>query len=207
MSPIATLVGKVRDLQIYCFDRHALVRFLSVGGLLVARLFVSPPMFAAQTMSVRLRIDSAETRRPPFQTRSRCLVHSSEPPDPSATRKTVCEAIETDGRPCDIALAEDEDWCSRHAQDLEDLNMAWEKIQKEVEEIDVTDPTTAKRKTEKLHLAVSLRRRLRERFHTRGVDAVDFMRWFAKVEQDTSLLADSVMSESCRSASWSEASA
>jgi hypothetical protein len=135
----------------------------------------------------------------------RSLICSSDPPNPPMTRRTVCEAIETDGRPCNIALAsEEEDWCGRHAQDLKDLNMAWDKIQKEAEKIDVTDPKTAKQKTEKLHLAINLRRRLRERFHTRGVDTVDFMKWFAKVEQDTSALADSIMRESCHSASRSK---
>jgi hypothetical protein len=149
-------------------------------------------------MSIYLRIDSTETRRPTFQARSRSLLRSSDPPDSPTTRKTACEAIETDGRPCNIALAsEEEDWCSRHAQDLRDLNMAWDKIQKEAEKTDVKDAKTAKQKMEKLHLAVTLRRRLRERFHTRGVDTVDFIRWFAKVEQDTSALADSILSTSC----------
>jgi hypothetical protein len=161
-------------------------------------------VFAGQynTMSIHLRIESAETRRPSFQTRPRTLLRSSEPPDSPTTRRTVCEAVETDGRPCNIALAsEEEDWCGRHAQDLRDLDMAWGKVQKEAEKIDVSDARTARQKTEKLHLAITLRRRLRERFHTRGVDTVDFMKWFAKVEQDTSALADSIMRAFCHPAS------
>jgi hypothetical protein len=145
-------------------------------------------------MSIHLRIASTEERRPSHLTKARSLIRSSEPPNSPSARKTICEAIEIDGRPCNLALEDDrEDWCNRHAQDLRDLNMAWDKIQKEAEKMDVKDAKSAKNKIDKLHLAINLRRRLRERFHTRGVDTVDFMKWFAKIEQDTSALADSIL--------------
>ncbi|UPX20562.1 uncharacterized protein EKO05_0010790 [Ascochyta rabiei] len=73
------------------------------------------------------------------------------------------------------------------------MNMAWDKIQKEAEKIEVRDPHSAKQKMQKLQLAMNLRRRLRERFHTRGVDTVDYTKWIAKVEADTRQLADSLL--------------
>jgi hypothetical protein len=153
-------------------------------------------------MSIHLRIASADERRPSHLSKSRSLIRSSDPPNSPSSRKTVCETIETDGRPCNIPLDnEGENWCSKHAQDLKDLNMAWDKIQKEAEKMDVRDAKSAKNKIDKLHLAINLRRRLRERFHTRGVDTVDFMKWFAKIEQDTSALADSILSRSSNSLS------
>lgn len=47
---------------------------------------------------------------------------------------------------------------------------------------------------QKLQLAMSLRRRLRDRFHTRGVDTADYTKWIAKVETDTRQLADALLS-------------
>ena len=74
--------------------------------------------------------------------------------------------------------------------------MAWDKFQKEAEKIEVRDPQTAKAKMQKLQLAMNLRRRLRERFHTRGVDTPDYTKWIAKVESDTRQLADALLSKS-----------
>ena len=74
------------------------------------------------------------------------------------------------------------------------MNMAWDKFQKEAEKIEVRDPNTAKQKMQKLQLAMNLRRRLRERFHTRGVDTPDYTKWIAKVEADTRQLADALLS-------------
>ena len=74
------------------------------------------------------------------------------------------------------------------------MNMAWDKFQKEAEKIEVKDPHTAKQKMQKLQLAMNLRRRLRERFHTRGVDTPDYTKWIAKVETDTRQLADALLS-------------
>lgn len=74
------------------------------------------------------------------------------------------------------------------------MNMAWDKFQKEAEKIEVRDPVTAKQKMQKLQLAMNLRRRLRERFHTRGVDTPDYTKWIAKVETDTRQLADALLS-------------
>lgn len=80
-----------------------------------------------------------------------------------------------DRQACKIALlSEEHDWCNRHAQDLKDLNVAWDKIQKEAEKIEVWDATSAKENMLKLQLAVSSRRPLRERFCTRGVDTADY---------------------------------
>jgi hypothetical protein len=76
------------------------------------------------------------------------------------------------------------------------MNMAWDKFQKEAEKIEVRDPQTAKAKMQKLQLAMNLRRRLRERFHTRGVDTPDYTKWIAKVESDTRQLADALLSKS-----------
>lgn len=147
-------------------------------------------------MSVRLRVHSSHERRPGFQNRTRCIIKSSEPPQSPTAHVHSCEAIDADGEPCKIAmLSEEHDWCNRHAQDLKDLNMAWEKIQKEAEKIEVWDAASAKQKILKLQLALSLRRRLRERFHTRGVDTVDYTNWIAKVEQDTKTLADTILSK------------
>lgn len=74
------------------------------------------------------------------------------------------------------------------------MNMAWDKFQKEAEKIEVVNPQTAKQKMQKLQLAMGLRRRLRERFHTRGVDTPDYTKWIAKVETDTRQLADALLS-------------
>lgn len=74
------------------------------------------------------------------------------------------------------------------------MNMAWDKFQKEAEKIEVKDPVTAKQKMQKLQLAMNLRRRLRERFHTRGVDTPDYTKWIAKVETNTRQLADALLS-------------
>ena len=74
------------------------------------------------------------------------------------------------------------------------MNMAWDKFQKEAEKIEVKNPQTAKQKMQKLQLAMGLRRRLRERFHTRGVDTPDYTKWIAKVETDTRQLADALLS-------------
>ncbi|KAJ8115380.1 hypothetical protein OPT61_g2970 [Boeremia exigua] len=71
--------------------------------------------------------------------------------------------------------------------------MAWDKFHKEAEKIEVKDPSTATQKMQKLQLAMNLRRRLRERFHTRGVDTPDYTRWIAKVETDTRQLADALL--------------
>ena len=148
-------------------------------------------------MSIHLRIPSLQERRPSFQTRSRSLIRSSSPPRSPALQRNICEAIESDGRPCDKPLpSEDDDWCSRHAQDLRDMNMAWDKVQKEAEKIEVRDPQSAKHKMQKLQLAMNLRRRLRERFHTRGVDTPDYTKWISKVETDTRQLADALLSRS-----------
>lgn len=74
--------------------------------------------------------------------------------------------------------------------------MAWDKFQREAEKIEVKDPSTATQKMQKLQLAMNLRRRLRERFHTRGVDTPDYTKWIAKVETDTRQLADALLSMS-----------
>ncbi|KAF1359343.1 hypothetical protein EJ07DRAFT_166325 [Lizonia empirigonia] len=133
-------------------------------------------------------------RRPTFQTRSRNLIRSSSPPRSPASQRDICEAVESDGRPCSKPLSSElDDWCPRHAQDLRDMNMAWDKVQKEADRIEVRDPHSAKQKMQKLQLAMNLRRRLRERFHTRGVDTPDYTKWIAKVETDTRQLADALL--------------
>lgn len=148
-------------------------------------------------MSIQLRIPSLQERRPAFQSKSRSLIRASSPPRSPALQRDVCEAVESDGRPCHKPLpSEDDVWCVRHAQDLKDMNMAWDKFQKEAEKIEVRDPQTAKAKMQKLQLAMNLRRRLRERFHTRGVDTPDYTKWIAKVESDTRQLADALLSKS-----------
>ncbi len=86
------------------------------------------------------------------------------------------------------------------------MNMAWDKFHKEAEKIEVKDPSTATQKMQKLQLAMNLRRRLRERFHTRGVDTPDYTKWIAKVETDTRQLADALLSMSCCSPSFSHTS-
>jgi hypothetical protein len=149
-------------------------------------------------MSIHLRIPSLQERRPSFQSRSRNLIRSSSPPRSPALRRDICEAVESDGQPCNTPLpSEEDDWCPRHAQDLRDMNMAWDKVQKEAERIEVRDPYSARQKMQKLQLAMNLRRRLRERFYTRGVDTLDYTKWIAKVETDTRQLADALLSRLC----------
>ena len=154
-------------------------------------------------MSIHLRVHSSQERRPTFRHRSCSLIRSTEPPQSPSTHVHSCEAIDSDGHPCRIALlSEEHDWCNRHTRDLKDLNVAWEKIQKEAEKIEVWDANSAKQKMLKLQLAVSLRRRLRERFHTRGMDTADYTGWIAKVEQDTKSLADAILSMSFTNSPW-----
>lgn len=76
------------------------------------------------------------------------------------------------------------------------MNKAWDKVQKEADKIEVKNPQSARLKMQKLQLAMNLRRRLRERFHTRGVDTPDYTKWISRVESDTRQLADALLSRS-----------
>ena len=49
-------------------------------------------------MTLQLRINSAQERRPSFKGKSRILLHSSEPPQSPALKGNVCEAREKDAR-------------------------------------------------------------------------------------------------------------
>ncbi|KAF2123545.1 hypothetical protein P153DRAFT_426952 [Dothidotthia symphoricarpi CBS 119687] len=145
-------------------------------------------------MSLQLHIHTSQECRPSSKGRSRNLVRFSEPPDSPAGQENLCEALETDGRPCNFLLpSEGHTWCPRHARDLRDLSARWKQLEHDAERVEVVNSNTAQHKVVKLQSTVELRRRIRERFHTRGVDTTDYTQWIAKVERDTRALADSIL--------------
>jgi len=146
-------------------------------------------------MSLLLYVHKPERRRFRSREKARNLIHTCEPPESPATQDSRCDAIETDGRRCHLLLStEDQTWCSWHLREQNDLSTRWEKLQIAAEKIVVSDVHMAKQKVLKLRLAVELRRRIRERFHTRGIDTVDFIEWIAKLEKEVRTLANMILS-------------
>ncbi|KAH8711892.1 hypothetical protein GQ44DRAFT_689821 [Phaeosphaeriaceae sp. PMI808] len=146
-------------------------------------------------MSVQLRINSVQDRRPSIKGSTRHLVRASEVPESPTTRGPICEALELDGRPCKAALtatAEDP-FCKRHHREWKDLNTRWSKSSQEAEKIVVISSGTAKQKTIKLRQSIDHRRNIRDRFYPRGGDLQDYIKWIAKIETDVRQLADSLL--------------
>lgn len=56
-------------------------------------------------MSVQLRINGLQARRPSVKGTARRLVRLSDIPESPTVTGPVCEALELDGRPCQVALA------------------------------------------------------------------------------------------------------
>jgi len=155
-----------------------------------------PPTFIhLSAMSVQLRISD---RRPSVKGNSRNLLRSSEVPESPTSLGPVCEALESDGRPCRVALATTagDPWCHKHHQEWKDLNARWSKTHKEAEKQTVISSETAKQKVMKLRQSVDLRRQIRDRFYPRGGDIQDYIKWIAKLETDVRQLADSLLSMS-----------
>jgi hypothetical protein len=157
---------------------------------------LSPSYIRLLAMSVQLRINSLQDRRPSVKGNARQLLRSSEVPDSPTTLGPVCEALGSDGRPCKVALATtaEDPWCPRHHHEWTDLNVRWGKTHKEAEKVTVISSETAKQKVMKLRLSVDLRRQIRDRFYPRGGDIQDYIKWIAKLETDVRQLADSLLS-------------
>jgi hypothetical protein len=150
-----------------------------------------------QAMSVQLRINSLQDRRPSIKSNNaRRLVRLSDIPESPTIVGPACEALESDGRSCKVALAKsaEDPWCHRHHQEWRDLNARWSKAHKEAEKLVVLSSETAKQKVIKLRLSVDLRRQIRDRFYPRGGDIQDYIKWIAKLESDVRQLADSLLS-------------
>jgi hypothetical protein len=132
-------------------------------------------------MSLLLYVHKPERRRFRSREKARNLIHTCEPPESPAIQGSRCDAIETT-------------WCNWHLREQNDLSTRWENLQLAAEKIVVFDAHTAKQKVLKLRLAVELRRRIRERFHTRGIDTVDFIEWIARLEKEVRTLANMILS-------------
>jgi hypothetical protein len=80
-------------------------------------------------MSLQLRISSSQEKRPAYRGRTRRLLRLSDIPESPATLGAICEAVETDGRPCRAALPSStkDPWCDRHHDERNDLNARWSK--------------------------------------------------------------------------------
>jgi hypothetical protein len=150
-----------------------------------------------QAISVQLRINSLQDRRPSVKSNNaRRLVRLSDIPESPTIVGPACEALESDGRSCKVALAKsaEDPWCHRHHQEWRDLNARWSKVHKEAEKLAVINSETAKQKVIKLRLSVDLRRQIRDRFYPYGDDIQDYIKWIAKLESDVRQLADSLLS-------------
>src|SRR4051794_28244587 len=99
-------------------------------------------------MSVQLRINSLQDRRPSVKANTRLLLRLAEVPDPTAIRGHICDALELNGSPCNLALASTagDPWCYMHHQEWKELNARWSRAQKEAEKVTVLDSETAKQK-------------------------------------------------------------
>lgn len=147
-------------------------------------------------MSVQLRINGLQARRPSVKGTARRLVRLSDIPESPTVTGPVCEALELDGRPCQVALASTtkDSWCNRHYHEWKEINSRWNKAHREAEKMTVISSETAKQKVIKLRLSVDLRRQIRDRFYPRGGDIQDYIKWIAKLEADVRQLADSLLS-------------
>ncbi|KAH5383217.1 hypothetical protein HBI38_228920 [Parastagonospora nodorum] len=146
-------------------------------------------------MSVQLRINGLQARRPSVKGNARRLVRLSDIPESPTVTGPVCEALELDGRPCQVALAATtkDPWCNRHYHEWKEINARWSKAHREAEKMTVISSETAKQKVIKLRLSVDLRCQIRDRFYPRGGDIQDYIKWIAKLEADVRQLADSLL--------------
>lgn len=148
-------------------------------------------------MSSGLRINILKEPRLNSKSQPRVILRSSEPPRSPLVTSNECEALESNGRPCQQSLPRDEDtWCRRHSTELKDFQSKWDKTFRDAERVKADTPNAAKQKILKLRQAMDLRRQIRERFYSRGGDTSDFINWMTSVEKDMRTLADSVLSMS-----------
>jgi len=147
-------------------------------------------------MSIQLRISSSHEKHPTFRGNSRRLLRLSDIPESPSTIGAACEAVETDGRACRVALPSgaSDPWCERHTEEWKDLSARWSKTQREAERIVVLSLDVAKQKVMKLRQSVELRRQIRDRFYPGGGDIQDYIKWLGKLESDVRQLADSLLS-------------
>lgn len=150
-------------------------------------------------MTVQLRISSSKEQRPIiYRGNTRRLLRLSDVPDSPKLSGAVCEAVESDGRACWVALKESagDIWCYQHHDEWRQLSIRWTKIHKDAERMVVTGLDTGKQKILKLRQSVDLRREIQERFYPRGGDIQDYIKWINKMENDVRQLADSLLSQS-----------
>ncbi|EMD64562.1 hypothetical protein COCSADRAFT_90251 [Bipolaris sorokiniana ND90Pr] len=147
-------------------------------------------------MTVQLRISSSKEQRPIiYRGNTRRLLRLSDVPDSPKLSGAVCEAVESDGRACWVALKESagDIWCYQHHDEWRQLSIRWTKIHKDAERMVVTGLDTGKQKILKLRQSVDLRREIQERFYPRGGDIQDYIKWINKMENDVRQLADSLL--------------
>ncbi|CAO2658311.1 Nn.00g060340.m01.CDS01 [Neocucurbitaria sp. VM-36] len=146
-------------------------------------------------MALQLRISNTRERRPDFKGNTRRLLRLSEVPDPPTSLGAVCEALESNGRPCNVALPKNakDPWCNGHHKKWIDLTSRWNKIHKEAEQLVVTSLDVAKQKVLKLRQSVEHRRQIRDTFYPRGGDLQDYIKWIGKLENDVRQLADTLL--------------
>ncbi|KAF1941695.1 hypothetical protein EJ02DRAFT_193200 [Clathrospora elynae] len=146
-------------------------------------------------MSLQLRVSSSQERRPAFRGNTRRLLLFSDVPDSPGSSGTVCEAVESDGCACWVALptSAGDPWCYRHHDEWRQKTMRWGKIHKEAEKMVVINLDVAKQKVVKLRQSVDLRRQIQDRFYPRGGDIQDYIKWIGKMENDVRQLADALL--------------
>lgn len=150
-------------------------------------------------MTVQLRISSSKEQRSTiYRGNTRRLLRLSDVPDSPTSSGAVCEAVESDGQACWVALKESagDIWCYQHHDEWRQLNIHWAKIHTDAERMTVTGLDAGKQKILKLRQSVDLRREIQERFYPRGGDIQDYIEWINKMENDVRQLADSLLSKS-----------
>ena len=148
-------------------------------------------------MSVQLRMSSSKERRQNnFRGKSRRLLYLNNVPDSPISTEAVCEAVESDGRACWVALpsSSDDIWCYQHHNEWRQMSTRWAKVNQDAEKMMVTGLESAKQKTIALRQSVYLRREIQHRFYPRGGDIKDYIEWIQKMENDTRHLADTILS-------------
>lgn len=162
-------------------------------------LLVSPEASSRiqlSAMSVQLRFNNLQEQKPNNKANARHVLRSVRASKPPESPDLACEATQTDGRPCKVALASDaqDSWCHLHHAEWMDLNARWNKANADADKITVVNSEAAKQKAIKLRLSVNLRRQIRDRFYPRGGDMQDYINWLAKMQTDVRQLADSLLS-------------
>lgn len=160
----------------------------------ISRSAITLFVYLLSPMSIRLCVRNLQERRFRAREQARNLIHTCEPPRFPAIQGLCCNAIEMDGRHCHLLLLSDDQFlCDWHLRELNALHGQWEKLQCDADSIRVVDADTAKQKVHKLRSTLELRRQIRERFHTRGVDTMDFVGWLVKLEEDIRAIANTVL--------------